>query len=175
MLADETNRALTRVGSGTLMGALLRRYPNARIVQTHRDPLRVMASMASHATVLRRAFSDNADAREIAADWTDRWARALDDFLAVRERSNPAQFLDVAYESIERSPLDTIERVYDFLGWPLTDTGRGAIERFLAANPKDKHGVHRYTLEQYGLDPAALARRFHRYCERFEIPVRVER
>ncbi len=144
------------------LGALLRRYPNARIVQTHRDPLRVMASMASHATVLRRAFSDDADPREIAADWTDRWARALDDFLAVRERANPAQFLDVAYESIECAPLETIERVYDFLGWPLADSGRAAIERFLAANPKDKHGAHRYTLEQYGLDPAALTRRFAR-------------
>ena len=154
------------------LGALLRRYPNARIVQTHRDPLRVMASMASHATVLRRAFSDNADPREIAADWTERWARALDDFLAVRERANPALFLDVAYESIERAPLETIERVYDFLGWPLTETGRGAIERFLAANPKDKHGVHRYTLEQYGLDAAELTRRFAAYCERFDIPVR---
>jgi len=157
------------------LGALLRRYPNARIVQTHRDPLRVMASMASHATVLRRAFSDSFDPHEIAADWTERWARALDDFLAVRERANPAQFLDVAYESIERAPLETIERVYDFLGWPLGDAGRGAIERFLAANPKDKHGVHRYTLEQYGLDPAALTRRFAGYCERFEIPVRSER
>jgi len=154
------------------LGALLRRYPNARIVQTHRDPLRVMASMASHATVLRRAFSEDADPREIAADWTDRWARALDDFLAVRERADPKQFLDVAYESIERAPLETIERVYDFLGWPLADTGRAAIERFLAANPKDKHGVHRYTLEQYGLDPAALTRRFAAYCERFDIPVR---
>ncbi len=154
------------------LGALLRRYPNARIVQTHRDPLRVMASMASHATVLRRAFSHDADPREIAADWTERWACALDDFLAVRERANRAQFLDVAYESIERAPLETIERVYDFLGWPLADAGRSAIERFLAANPKDKHGVHRYTLEQYGLDPAALTRRFAAYCERFEIPVR---
>jgi hypothetical protein len=154
------------------LGALLRRYPNARIVQTHRDPLRVMASMASHATVLRRAFSLNADPREIAADWTERWACALDDFLAVRERANRAQFLDVAYESIEHAPLETIERVYDFLGWPLAEAGRGAIERFLAANPKDKHGVHRYTLEQYGLDPAVLSRRFAAYCERFEIPVR---
>ena len=57
---------------------LLKRYPDARIVHTHRDPLRVMASMASHATVLRRAFSDNADPQRIAADWADRWARALD-------------------------------------------------------------------------------------------------
>src|SRR5262245_3078808 len=56
---------------------LLERYPDARIIHTHRDPLRVMASMASHATVLRRAFSDSADPRKIAADWADRWARAL--------------------------------------------------------------------------------------------------
>ncbi len=68
------------------LAALLRRYPNAKIVQTHRDPLRVMASMASHATVLRRAFSDRADPRQVAADWAERWARALDEFLAVRDR-----------------------------------------------------------------------------------------
>jgi hypothetical protein len=151
------------------LGALLRRYPNARIVQAHRDPLRVMASMASHATVLRRAFSDNAVPERIAVDWADRWARALDDFLAVRDRASPAKFFDVGYDSIERAPLETVERVYDFLGWPLTAAARAAIERFLAANPKDKHGAHRYTLEQFGLDRAELTRRFARYIARFEL------
>jgi hypothetical protein len=153
------------------LAALLRRYPNAKIVQTHRDPLRVMASMASHATVLRRAFSDEADPRAIAADWADRWARALDDFLSVRDRAPATQFLDVSYDSIESAPLETVERVYGFLGWPLTDSARAAMRAFLAANPKDKHGAHRYTLEQFGLDRAAQTRRFARYCERFEIPV----
>lgn len=153
------------------LAALLRRYPNAKIVQTHRSPLRVMASMASHATVLRRAFSDNADPRQIAADWAERWARALDEFLAVRDRTPAAQFLDVSYGSIENAPLETIERVYDFLGWPLTDAARASMTAFLAANPKDKHGAHRYTLEQFGLDRAALTRRFARYCDRFEIPL----
>ncbi len=153
------------------LAALLRRYPNAKIVQTHRDPLRVMASMASHATVLRRAFSDNADPLQIAADWADRWARALDEFLAVRDRAPAAQFLDVTYESIERAPLETVQRVYEFLGWPLTDEARAAMAGFLAANPKDKHGAHRYTLEQFGLERAAQTRRFAHYCERFELRI----
>lgn len=148
---------------------LLKRYPDARIIHTHRDPLRVMASMASHATVLRRAFSDRADPRQIAADWADRWARALDKFLAVRDRARPEQFLDVDFDAIERDPHGTIERVYDFLGWPLTADARTAIDAFLAANPKNKHGVHRYTLEQFGLNPAGEAARFRRYCERFGI------
>ena len=153
------------------LAALLRRYPNAKIVQTHRDPLRVMASMASHATVLRRAFSDSANPQQIAADWAERWARALDEFLAVRDRAPAEQFLDVSYESIERAPFATVERVYDFLGWPLTDEARAAMAGFLAANPKDKHGAHRYTLEQFGLERAAQTRRFAHYCERFELRI----
>ena len=101
--------------------ALLERYPDANIVQTHRDPLRVMASMASHATVLRRAFSDSADPRQ------DRrrlgrplGASARQDFsrcaIARRRRSSSTS----SFESIESDPLETVERVYDFLGWPLT-------------------------------------------------------
>ena len=154
---------------------LLERYPDARIIHTHRDPLRVMASMASHATVLRRAFSDSADPRKIAADWADRWARALEKFLAVRDRASPSQFLDVNFESIESDPLGTVERVYDFLGWPLTTEARTAMQDFLDANPKNKHGVHSYTLEQFGLNRAAELLRFRNYCERFRIPVRADR
>jgi len=154
---------------------LLKRYPDARVIHTHRDPLRVMASMASHATVLRRAFSDRADPREIAADWADRWARALDRFLAVRDRAPPEQFLDVDFGAIEKDPLGTIERVYEFLGWPVTAEARTAIDAFLAANPKNKHGVHRYTLEQFGLSRATETARFRDYCERFGIAMHSER
>ncbi|HEY8520776.1 MAG TPA: sulfotransferase [Gammaproteobacteria bacterium] len=158
---------------GHLFGldALLDRYPDARIVQTHRDPLRVVASMASLATVLRRAFSASADPAQIGVDWAERWARALERFLAVRDRAPREQFLDVAYEELETDPLATVERVYRFLGWPLTDEARQAMQRFLAANPKNKHGAHRYSLAQYGLDRDAEYRRFRGYCERFGIAV----
>jgi hypothetical protein len=154
------------------LSGLLERYPDARIIHTHRDPLRVMASMASHATVLRRAFSDSAEPKRIARDWADRWARALDTFLAARDRAPSAQFLDVNFESIESDPLGTVERVYDFLRWPLTADARAAMQQFLDANPKNKHGVHRYTLEQFGLSRAEESARFRQYCERFQIPVR---
>ena len=154
---------------------LLERYPDARIIHTHRDPLRVMASMASHATVLRRAFSDSTDPQRIAADWADRWARALEKFLRVRDRAPPSQFLDVPFESIETDPFGTAERVYDFLGWPFTADARTAMGNFLSANPKNKHGVHSYTLEQFGLSRQTEAARFASYCERFRIPTRRER
>jgi hypothetical protein len=153
---------------------LLARYPDAKIVQTHRDPLRVVASMASHATVLRRAFSDSAEPGQIAADWTERWARALTDFLAVRDRFPAAQFLDINYHDLEHAPLDTVAAIYDFLGWPVTEASRAAMGAFLRANPKNKHGVHRYSLSQYGLDKEAEAERFAAYCSRFNIAVHAD-
>jgi hypothetical protein len=153
---------------------LLARYPDAKIIQTHRDPLRVMASMASHATVLRRAFSDSANPESIAADWTERWAQALRKFLAIRDRSAPEQFLDLGYDDIENSPLETVERVYAFLGRRLGDAARTAMSRFLDANPKNKHGVHRYSLAEYGLDREAEMRRFGDYCARFNIAVHAD-
>jgi hypothetical protein len=154
--------------------ALLAEYPDAKIIQAHRDPLRVMASMASHATVLRRAFSDAADPHEIAADWTARWSRALDDFLAVRDRSPVSQFLDADYDEIERDPLAAITRIYDFLDWELTPGAQDKMSAFLNANPKNKHGVHRYSLAEYGLDRDAEIERFRAYCERFDIAVQGE-
>jgi hypothetical protein len=172
---DAARWVLKAPGHLFALEGLLERYPDARIIHTHRDPLRVIASMASHATVLRRAFSDSADPSKIAADWAGRWSRALDKFLAVRDRGSPSQFLDVNFESIETDPLGTVERVYDFLGWPLTTQARTAMQDFLAVNPKNKHGVHSYTLEQFGLSRAAETIRFRSYCERFRIPLRADR
>jgi hypothetical protein len=156
------------------LDGLLRRYPDARIIQTHRDPLRVTASMASHATALRRAFSDAADTNAIAADWSQRWSRALHNFLAVRDRADPGRFLDIAYEDIESDPLSVVERVHDFVGWPLGTEGIGSIHTFLQANPKIKHGVHRYSLEQFGLSRAEELTRYQEYCERFDIPIQAD-
>ncbi len=122
-----------------------------RSIQTHRDPLRVMASMASHATVLRRAFSDSADPAQIAADWSERWARALDDFLAVRDRAPHGQFLDVNYDDLERAPVDDCRAHLRLPRLAADRHGAPAMHTILRANPKNKHGVHRYSLAQYGL------------------------
>lgn len=154
--------------------ALLAEYPDAKIIQTHRDPLRVMASMASHATVLRQAFSNHADPEQIAADWSRRWARALNAFLDVRDRSIGGQFLDVSYEDIEERPLATIQRIYEFLDWPLSPEAARAMREFLDANPKNKHGVHRYSLAEYGLSRRDEMIRYADYCKRFDIIVQAD-
>src|SRR5690606_41430515 len=123
---------------------------------------------------LRWAVWDRGDPAESADAWPRRCADSLERFLCVRDLAPAEQFLDVSYDDTESAPIATIERIYDFLGWPLMPEARAAMERHLAANPKNKHGVHRYSLAEYGLDRDTELARFRAYCDRFAIPVQTE-
>jgi hypothetical protein len=153
------------------LDALLEEYPDAVIVQTHRDPLRVVGSIASHGVVLREAFSDDVDPNEVARDWSARWAHALTRALEARDADPHAadRFLDLRYEDIARDPVAAVRAIYAHAEHALTPQAEGRMRAYLADNPQDRHGVHRYTLEQFGLDPATEAARYAGYRRRFAI------
>ena len=154
--------------------ALLRRYPDARLIQTHRDPLRAIPSIASLNATLRRAFSSQVDPVEIGRDCARRWHGALERFLCRRDSLPPDRVVDVAYAELSASPIATVERIYDHLGWPYPATARAAMQEYLTANPRNARGVHRYSLPAFGLDARQETQRFARYCERFDIKTKAD-
>ena len=149
--------------------ALLRRYPDARLIQTHRDPLRAIPSIASLNATLRRAFSSQVDPAKIGRDCARRWHGVLERFLRQRDSLPPDRVVDVAYAKLTASPIAVVERIYDHLGWPYPATARAAMQDYLMANPRGACGVHRYSLPAFGLDAEQERQRFARYCERFGI------
>ncbi len=149
--------------------ALLRRYPDARLIQTHRDPLRAIPSIASLNATLRAAFSSHVDPGEIGRDCALRWSRALQRFLRRRESLPQDRVMDVAYAELAASPVATVERIHDHLGWPFPPGAREAMRNYLTAHARDASGVHRYSLQAFGLDAGQEAQRFAHYCERFDI------
>lgn len=151
------------------LDALLRRYPDARLIQTHRDPLRAIPSIASLTTTLRAAFSSQVDPCEIGRDCTRRWSRALERFLHRRDSLLPDRVVDVAYSELVASPIGVVERIYDQLGWRISPAARAGMEDYMAANPRNASGVHRYSPQAFGLDAGQEARRFASYRDRFKI------
>jgi hypothetical protein len=151
--------------------ALLETYPDAGIILTHRDPLEVVPSMASLHTTLRSTFSDAIDPQETGAEATRRWAEGMT--RALRERdagaAPPERFLDVMYVDLVRDPIGVVRRVYRHFDLLLTEAFETRMRRFLAENPKDKHGQHQYTLAQFGLDREEESERYRAYRERFEL------
>jgi hypothetical protein len=62
-----------------------------------------------------------------------------------------------------------VSDIYEAFGLPMTDTGAARMQAFIADNPKGKHGLHLYTPEEYGIDPAVVRRDLSAYIERFDL------
>lgn len=155
-----------------MLDALLAVYPDARIVQTHRDPLTVVASLTSLVALLRRLASDDIDLREIAAYWAALLADGLERSMAARDRANlpSSRILDMQFADFIADEIGFVRKIYAHFGLELSPDAEGRMRAFLAANARDKHGRHRYTLADTGLDVASERRRFARYQARFAIP-----
>lgn len=150
---------------------LLATYPDARIVFTHRDPVKSTTSYASLTSNVRSMASAEVDPVEIAADWTPRLKHAVEHAMAVRDAGAypDAIFYDMFFADFVTDQFREVEKIYDALGLPMTASAAVRMKAFIADNPKGKHGLHTYTPEEYGLVPAEVRRTFAPYIERFRI------
>lgn len=144
-------------------------FPDAKIVQTHRDPIRVVASFCSMIAHSRAVFSAQVDPFEVGAQLGEKAVRAVTRAMQVRDRAGPGTFLDVAYADLVSDPMKEVRRIYDFIGLELAPETTRAMEGWRSGNPQNKHGVHHYRLEDFGLDRAELERRFEPYRARYGI------
>jgi hypothetical protein len=150
---------------------LLARYPDARIVFTHRDPVKSMTSYASLTSLVRSMGSDDVDPLEIAEDWTARIKRVLEHSIAVRSEGEypDALFYDMHFQDFVADQFAVVEKIYQAFDIPMSDDAAIRMRAFIADNPKGKHGIHRYTPEEYGVEPNAIRESFRPYMERFGI------
>jgi Sulfotransferase family len=151
---------------------LLRGYPNALLVQTHRDPVRVISSLSSLVALLRRISSDDSTIPVAAAEFADYVIDGLDRSVTAREDGtvDPDRVVDVQFAEFMSDPFATIRTIYERLGLELDDVAEGRMRAFLAQNPADQHGTHRYTFADTELAAGELRERSKRYTDYFAIP-----
>jgi hypothetical protein len=154
------------------LDALLAEYPNALLVQTHRDPLRIIASLGSLISTLRSLASDDTSIPEAAAEYAEYIVDGLDRSVTARRDGTiaPDRVVDVNFDAFMADPFATIRTVYDRLGFELSGDAEQRMRAFLASNPQDKHGGHRYTWAATGLDEGEWRERARRYQEFFGVP-----
>jgi hypothetical protein len=149
------------------LDALLAEYPDAQVVFMHRDPLEVVASQASLITVASGLLSDEVDPHRIAEWWSAKTATGLEKSMKVRDRARPEAFLDVQYRDLVRDPVAAVRAVYGHFQRELTPIHERRMRAWMRDNPQGKHGRHRYSLEQFGIDAEQQKKRFSAYRERF--------
>jgi hypothetical protein len=152
------------------LDTLLRVFPGALIVQTHRDPVQTIPSAASLNRSLWRLSSDAVDDRELARQWSQRMAWAVRRCLASREHIPERQLADVWFLDALAKPLEVVAQIYARFDIAFSAEARLALETWLASNRRDKRPPHEYTLAEFGLSEAEICADFAEYRRRFIEP-----
>ena len=150
------------------LDVLLRVYPGAVVVWTHRDPVQTTASSSSMLAHYQALFSDRVDHHRLARYWLGKNAEIIDRAIVVRGH-RPESFIDINYPDLLNDPMGTVHRIHETAGRPLSDEAVAAMQTSLRMNRQHKHGEHRYSLEQFGLTTAEVDDAYRRYVEYFSI------
>ena len=152
--------------------ALLATFPDATFAVTHRDPVSVIQSaitMLAYGDRMRRAAIEP---EALAAYWIDRVDHLLRACVRDRDLLPPDRTIDVVFDEFMADDVGMVERIYELTDLPMTPPARKQLDRFMAENPRGKHGRMAYDLEgDFGVSPAAVRARFDYYFDRFAVPV----
>jgi hypothetical protein len=153
------------------LDTLLAEYPDALIVQTHRDPLNVISSIAALTHHLRRMGSDESNIAECAAQSYEEIIVGLERGMTLRDKGivPEGRMIDVQFTDFMKDPWTTIGRIYQKLNRELRPETEQKMRDFLTAHPGDG-GRGRYTWSDTGLDAGEVRERVRAYQERYDVP-----
>jgi hypothetical protein len=149
------------------LDVLLKVFPDAQIVHNHRDPVETVPSMASLCFACWQIVQDAPDPIEAGRQWHRILARWTDHCLDVRETLEEGRVIDVWFSDMLKDPIEQVKRIYEFVGMELTADATAHMQDWREENSRDKRAAHEYTLAQFGLDEAMIARDFARYRSAF--------
>jgi hypothetical protein len=149
------------------MDALFATFPDARVIQTHRDPVETIPSVASMYHALWGLATDASDPQVVGAQVCERWAWALRRCLASRARIGEERFLDVWYRDVVDDPMAQVRRIYDFVERELTPEVEEAMARWRGEHSRGGRPAHEYAMERFGLTEHGICEAFAAYRERF--------
>lgn len=147
-------------------------FPDALIVQTHRNPFEVLRSGSQLTEMLMRLFARVGDRDQLGASEARMLAEAMDRVTRFREGRPELdeRFIDVKYGELVSDPLAVVRRIYQHLDIPLTEAAAERMQRMALSRSRYRARHDSPTLTDLGLDRLAETRLFERYCSRFGIP-----
>ncbi len=152
--------------------AFFTQYPDAYVVLTHRDPLKVLPSLVSIMATLQWMHSDSVDVGAVVKSAVTGTAIVMD--LVMQWRADGTlpddRIIDVRFDDLVGDPWRTLHALYERIGGQLTDETEQRMRSYLEARPRERHGRHDYAFTDTGLDVAETRARFAEYQARYDVP-----
>jgi len=150
---------------------LLKIFPDACIVWTHRNPINSIASAASLGSLARKFFFGYVNQKQVGEMIENRLYSIVMDAMIFREQTNNTQFYDINFEILVKKIPQSVKNIRNHFDLPHTTAHDKAVQDFLNEPRKDKPGKHRYNPEQFGLEKDEIINKFSTYIEKYNIKV----
>lgn len=152
---------------------LFKVFPDARLIVTHRDPIKANASITNMLATLywmrsNKPFNVSEFEALMAPDGVSARLNRLIDWMDSGDVPADQVFAS-RYADLMNDPEAAIKIVYERAGLDLTDQTINAVHDYLSFKPRHKFGVHKYDI---GSEAEIQRQRdlFRRYQEHFDVP-----
>lgn len=151
--------------------AILEVYPDARFVFLHRDPAKVLASVARLTEVLRRPFARRIDRYAVGRQVNEHWLAGARLLMEADARGlwRPENVRHLEYGAFVADPFRAVTDLYAQFDMPLGGAAAAHIKTYIAERPNGGYGARDNRLEDYGLSAPALRDAYRGYTEYFAV------
>lgn len=148
---------------------LLKVYPDARLIWTHRDPLTATGSFCGIIKMGHSGVEGGPDTQYIGQNCLYQATEHANRLMDFRDKFGEDRIIDVHYSELMSDPISAMRKLYGELGDDFTGAAESGMQTWLDDNPQNKFGKHEYKLEQYGLDVTTVKTAFERYSSRYHV------
>lgn len=149
------------------LDALLHVYPDAIVVQTHRDPQSVLPSCCSLSSAVDPIYYENRPKSEIVERTLGLCCDVMSRQKTARAKLPARRIIDVSYNELVADPRAVVERIYRESGLEYTPTFDATLRQFIQQDRRTDRPKHTYSLEDFGLTRARIEREFAEYYHDF--------
>ena len=151
------------------LDTLLKTFPDATIIQLHRDPGAAIGSVCSLAAIARSSFCASIDAAALGQFWLDYNEAGLRRGFTARQKAGADQIIDIRYPDLMADPLAEINRILKAVDLESNAVWLNSLRADFKTSPQKKRISHRYVLSQFGLDSGKMRERFAEYMADYEL------
>lgn len=156
------------------LGPLMKVFPDACVVMTHRDPVAVVQSAATMTCYAARMSYRTIDPGWYADYWTDRVGTLLSAAVRDVDCVPNGQRFDCHFKDFVTDELSMVRAIFEWAGHPLTERAAKAVTGRIEHRAQHPEPTIAYNIRaDFGRTPEEVRAGFGSYMERFDVPIDV--
>jgi Sulfotransferase family len=151
------------------LDALLAVYPDARIIQMHRNVADALGSQCSLSARMIAKMQRSMRMTEVGDFWLDYSRVGIDRATIARSKLSSSQIYDLRLDDLVAHPIDVLKEIYEHFELEYHDELSARFRARISEQPTSQMGDHDYDIKDFGYTAGEVREHFEDYCERFDV------